>query len=245
VSRLRELAGWLDHARVGFEHGSARAASLTAGRFAAAGNARRRLGRAAHRLRYLPVACVAIGFVLLLLSPPREPTAREELGDDSMAPAITAGALITVDRHAFADRPPAIGEIVTFHPPAGERCARRPAPGSACATTGNVPERGEGVKRIVAAGGSTVSLIDGHLLTNGQAVIEPSAHRACVSRRWCDLPEPVRLPAGTWWVLADNRNAPNDSRSYGPIPSGWITGLLRSPPALKARTSRAPARAAG
>jgi len=187
-------------------------------------------GRIAHRVRYLPLALAALGAMLVAVGPTPRPVPGDQLVDNSMAPTLTIDEPVTVDRGAFAHQPPRIGEIVTFHPPVGERCTTRPPPRSACPTTARAQEQGEGIKRIVAGPGDRVALRSGRLLRNGLPVSEPYNRWPCVITNAYDLQQAVNVPPGTWWLLADNRNALNDSRSYGPIPTAWITGLI-SPPA--------------
>lgn len=230
-----------DRRAVAFERGAeaTKSAAGRGARYAARTLARGRLlyrwaGRVAHRVRYLPLACVLLGAVLMWLGPEPHGLRGDELGDDSMAPGIAVGQLLSVDRGAFSSRSPRVGEIVSFHPPAGERCASPPPPSSSCPFTSRTPEVGEGIKRIVAGPGDSVEILAGRLIRNGRRIPEPYDRWPCVTVRVCDLPRPVRLPAGTWWLLADNRNAPNDSRNYGPIPTAWITGLVASPVPPKA-----------
>jgi signal peptidase I len=206
---------------------------LGAGRLGRARRAGRRVGAFAHRMRYLPLGCVLLGAILMWLGPQPHTVRGDQLGDDSMAPALAPGQLLIVNRGAFLHRPPQIGEIVTFHPPAGERCAGPTPRFSGCPFTARARAVGEGIKRIVAGPGDSVAVLDGHLVRNGRRIPEPYDRWPCVVARVCDLPRAVHLPPGTWWLLADNRNAPNDSRSYGPIPTGWITGLVGSPTRAK------------
>jgi signal peptidase I len=189
----------------------------------------RKAGSIAHRLRYLPLAIAAFGALLVALGPQPLPLHGDALGDDSMAPGLVARQPVNVDRRAFATSSPHVGEIVVFYPPAGERCTRRPPRGSACPFTARAHEPGEGIKRIVAGPGDRVALINGRLLRNGRIVGESYNRWPCVIANICNLPRQVTLSPGTWWLLADNRDAPNDSRTYGPIPTAWIIGLV-SPP---------------
>src|ERR1019366_2666197 len=114
-----------------------------------------------------------LGAVLMWLGPEPHGLRGDELGDDSMAPGIAAGQPPSVerggfsrrfprgggDRGAFASRSPRVGEIVSFHPPAGERCASPPPPSSSCPFTSRTPEVGEGIKRIVAGPGDSVEIL--------------------------------------------------------------------------------------
>jgi len=79
------------------------------------------------------------------------------------------------------------------------------------------------LKRVVAVGGDTVGLRDGRLVVDGRVVREP----------WSD-PEridsvffgPVRVPAGSVFVMGDNRGNSEDSRSFGPVPASEVTGRV-------------------
>lgn len=184
-----------------------------------------RVGLVAHRARYLPLAVTALGALMVSLGP-KPHSLGEVLGDDSMAPGLAVGQAVNINRGPFVAARPRVGEVVTFHPPVGEFCSRRPPRGSACPFVASARQRGEGIKRIVASPGDWVALNAGRLIRAGRRVDEPYNRWPCVSPSVCDLPRAVKLPLGTWWLLADNRNATNDSRRYGPIPTAWISGLV-------------------
>jgi signal peptidase I len=181
----------------------------------------------AHRLRYVPLVLAAVGAAIVTVTPGSRPSTAEAVGDNSMAPGLVADEAISVDRHAFDIDDPTVGEVVAFHPPIGEGCARRPARGGSCQVVGVSPELGEGIKRVVAGPGDRVSLRAGHVVLDGRMISEPYDRFECTVQTICNQPRAVTIPPGTWWLLADNRNAPNDSRRYGPIPTSWITGLVR------------------
>lgn len=200
----------------------------------------RRASRAAHRIRYLPLLGAALGAILMWLGPTARPGVGDRIDDDSMAPTLAAGQLVHVNRHAFDSTAPAVGQLVAFRPPAAERCAVTPPSASACATPGSAPAEGDGIKRIVAGPGDSVELRSGHLIRNGLPVAEPYVRISCTVPALCRLPKPVRLPPGTWWLLADNRDAPNDSRTYGPIPQQWLDGLVSIPASSTTSSRRRP-----
>ena len=40
----------------------------------------------------------------------------------------------------------------------------------------------------------------------------------------CNFPTPIKIPAGHWFMMGDNRGESDDSRFWGPVPTGWIIG---------------------
>jgi signal peptidase I len=38
------------------------------------------------------------------------------------------------------------------------------------------------------------------------------------------LPKPVKIPAGEYYMMGDNRGESADSREWGPVPKKWIIG---------------------
>jgi signal peptidase I len=38
------------------------------------------------------------------------------------------------------------------------------------------------------------------------------------------MPEAVRVPAGHWFMMGDNRGESDDSRFWGPVPEDWVIG---------------------
>jgi signal peptidase I len=124
-----------------------------------------------------------------------------------------------------------IGDIVAFHPPVDAHrrlCgpvahAIKPG-GAACSTPEREHTRGYYIRRIVARPGDVISIVEGTVIRNG--VREHSSYvRACGSRPQCNFPIPIKVPAGMWFVLGDNRRESDDSRYFGPVPKNWITGV--------------------
>ncbi|HEV7487964.1 MAG TPA: signal peptidase I [Thermoanaerobaculia bacterium] len=92
-------------------------------------------------------------------------------------------------------------------------------------------------KRVVAVGGDTVEIRSKQLFVNGKSVVEayavhldPTIYPASPT-----LPEPYRsrdhfgpyeVPAGTYFVLGDNRDRSSDSRYWGVVPGENLRGRV-------------------
>jgi signal peptidase I len=82
------------------------------------------------------------------------------------------------------------------------------------------------VKRIVAAPGDTIEVVEGHVIRDG--LREPDSHiRPCPGVAECDFPVPIKVPPGDWFMMGDNRGESDDSRFWGPIPAAWIVGVVK------------------
>ena len=76
------------------------------------------------------------------------------------------------------------------------------------------------IKRVVGLPGETVEIRDGHVYIDAAELDEPfMAEETRAGRR-----EQITVPPLHVYVLGDNRNHSNDSRSFGPIPIDDIIG---------------------
>jgi len=148
-----------------------------------------------------------------------------------MEPALQIGERVSVDKGAYASSRPAIGDIVVLHPPVGAvendvRCGVSISPSQACPRA--IPKEDSTVsfiKRVVAGPGDTIFMRGGVLYRNGRPEdtrIPPCSGGGAA----CDLPTRVKVPAGLYFVLGDNRDASDDSRFWGAVPVSWIVGRV-------------------
>jgi signal peptidase I len=175
----------------------------------------------------LAVLLVAFAVVLVLTGRSLRSYTNHGAG---MLPTIHVGEQITVD---MGDRTPREGDIVVFHPPqngasGGPTCGASgvpPRPGTRmCALVGDAKSSQTYMKRVVGLPGDHLSLVGGQVMRNGQ---QRRAGFSCNSiAPYCSFPKPIVVPAGTYYVLGDNRSASDDSRFWGPVKRSWIVGIL-------------------
>lgn len=166
---------------------------------------------------------LALGIQAFIVKPYRIPSG-------SMEPTLAIGQRVLVDRIGTHFSSPHVGEITVFHPPEGaqqEQCGPVPHTvklgGQACSAP--VPKEASVnfIKRIVAGPGDVISIHEGHVTRNG--IPEKDAYiRSCGASPECSFPTPIRIPAGHWFMMGDNRGESDDSRFWGPVPTGWIIG---------------------
>ncbi len=172
---------------------------------------------------------IAFGVQALIVKPYRIPSG-------SMEPTLEVNQRVLVNRIGMHFGGPHVGEIAVFHPPASaeeQECgpvAHSVTPGgAACAQP--VPKEGSVtyIKRIVAGPGDQIYVKEGHVYRRaaGQRsfVREHDPYiKPCGSSDECDFTTPITIPAGHWFMMGDNRGDSDDSRYWGPVPTGWIIG---------------------
>lgn len=114
---------------------------------------------------------------------------------ESMKPTLQINDRLVIEKLTYRFQEPQRGDIVVFWPPseivpAGQR-------------------RDAFIKRIVGLPGDTVEVTEGTVVVNGETLDENYIQ---------DPPEyeqdPLIIPAGSYFVLGDNRNASYDSHAW-------------------------------
>ena len=126
----------------------------------------------------------------------------------SMYPTFDVNDQLAVEKVTKWYRQPLRGEVVVFDPPPlfWDLTARKPD--------------GEAViKRVVAVPGDTVAVRGGRLILNGNTLNEPYTNELAEY----DL-DTLTVPAGSVFVLGDNRNHSFDSHYWGFLPMKNIIG---------------------
>lgn len=148
----------------------------------------------------------------------------------SMAPTLRVGDTILVDQDAYLKAPPAIGDIVVFHPPAGAdtgHCAIRPPAGQACAAADPRDSKELFVKRIVAGPGDRISISHGRVIRNATLTAEDFISPCGDQATGCDFPQTFTVASRRYYMLGDNRGFSDDSRYWGPVAPASILGRVR------------------
>jgi len=119
----------------------------------------------------------------------------------SMASTIQPGEIVLVDRVNTGLQH---GEVIVFYPPGN---------------TSGVPF----IKRVIGLPGDHISITQCNVSVNGVQLSEPYvAPETCTLTSVADYE--LTVPAGTVFVLGDDRWYSWDSRDYGPVPFGRIVG---------------------
>jgi len=135
----------------------------------------------------------------------------------SMLPTLQVGDRIIVDKLSYRFHDPQRGDIVVFaRPPLEDQLYT------------------DLVKRVVGLPGETISSNNGEVYIDGKRLDEPwlpsggqsytGALAGGDAHPQFDLPGPVKIPPGEYYVMGDNRRNSEDSRFFGPISKSLIVG---------------------
>jgi signal peptidase I len=169
----------------------------------------------------------ALGLALLiqafLVKPYRIPS-------ESMEPTLDVGERVLVNRVNYRLSEPDRGDVVVFHPPEGavdgRECGVNRMDDQSCLRPTEERSDTNFIKRIVAIPGDVVSVRGGRAVINGRLQNEPFI-KGCsdpATNTRCNMPRPIEVPPGHFFMMGDNRGESDDSRFWGPIPEEWIIG---------------------
>jgi signal peptidase I len=177
-------------------------------------------------IELLATVAVAVAIALLVETLIVKPY---KIPSGSMEPTLQIHQRILVDRLSTH---PSLGDIVVFHPPAGalegpdgicgdkheglgnDQACDRPYGGESSATY---------VKRVVGLPGDHLRIVGGKVFRNG--VKERGSYiQPCPAVSFCHFATVIKVPAGDYYMMGDNREYSDDSRFWGPVPQAWLIG---------------------
>ncbi|MEQ8675104.1 MAG: signal peptidase I [Aggregatilineales bacterium] len=122
----------------------------------------------------------------------------------SMEPTFQDGQRLFISRVNYMINEPERGEIIVFNSPSPREENEAPL-----------------IKRVIGIPGDVIEIIDSMVYLNGTMLDEPYINEPCRSNcrdnRW-------ELGPNDYFMMGDNRNHSNDSRSFGVVPSDHIIG---------------------
>lgn len=146
----------------------------------------------------------------------------------SMEPAYKAETTVYYDPTRTR---PKIGDVIVFHLPTGAEhgsCLDVPTGGAPCRSPVPGLLKRIGFKRVVGLPGDTIAIRGGHVIRNGQSESEPPTLPCGPDEQTaCEYPKAITVPAGHYYVMADNRAAAKeDSRVFGAVPQEAVLGTV-------------------
>lgn len=122
--------------------------------------------------------------------------ARVRVENISMLPTLHPGEFLLVNKLAYKLGPLSRGDIITFHH----------------------DEKEDYIKRLIGLPGDTVIVKNGKVFVNQKVLAEPYiAATPSYTGEW-------QVPAGSVFVLGDNRNSSSDSHSWGFVSMDKLIG---------------------
>jgi signal peptidase I len=123
----------------------------------------------------------------------------------SMQPTFEDGQRLLISRVNYMLEDPHYGEIIVFNSPDP-------------LTDGEPPL----IKRVIGMPNDTIEIIDTQVYRNGELLEEPYINEPCTN--WKCPDESWELGPTEYFMMGDNRNHSNDSRSFGPVDRSLIIG---------------------
>ena len=148
----------------------------------------------------------------------------------SMQPTLAIGQQVHLDTSAYAVARPGSATSSPSTRPLGATARRlfaalpkRPAPSAHKRPSTDSDQIF--IKRVVAGPGDTIAMLGGAVIRAARCSASrsqrPAAQALAATTR-----SRLRVPAGSWFVMGDNRGASDDSRYWGPVPRAWIIGKV-------------------
>ncbi|HYM41218.1 MAG TPA: signal peptidase I [Steroidobacteraceae bacterium] len=153
----------------------------------------------------LVAAVVALALAMYELNPLRVPSADPRLRvlgfsfyripTHGMEPTIRYGKVVLASAWAYRNADPKPGDIIMFRDPLDAALLY--------------------AKRVIAAGGSSIEIANGVTIVDGRPIAEPYLGGVSGQHELSRNMPRVQVPAGSYFVMGDNRDDSYDSRMFG------------------------------
>lgn len=155
-----------------------------------------------HRRSFLAEILETVFLIVAIYALVNLATARFVVEGASMQPNFSTGQFLIISRLEYLFSGPDYGDIVVFHYP------------------NNIDD--DYIKRVIGLPGDTVSIENAEVYLNGEKIQEPYINEVCMTSICED--NVWELAVGEFFVMGDNRNHSQDSRSFGPVAEEFIIG---------------------
>jgi len=122
----------------------------------------------------------------------------------SMFATLDDNDYLIADKIAYRLHAPQRGDIIILRPP--------------------TDDSKDFIKRVIALPGERLLIRDGQVLINGHRLNEPYLPENWTSQANWGAPDGQVMPPNQYFVMGDNRNRSQDSRTFGPIGRDRIDG---------------------
>ena len=164
---------------------------------------RKRQGRLAKSVSRIAITTLTAIVVVFLIMRPFVLEAFV-IPSPSMSPTLEPGDQVLVNKFIYKFRMPRYREVVVFVAP--DEVAGR-----------NRPD--DYIKRVIGLPGDRITVFAGAVYRNGHRLNERYIREPIQYVMW-----QIEAPAGTGWVMGDNRNNSSDSHVWGPLETKRLLG---------------------
>ncbi|MGH8977282.1 MAG: signal peptidase I [Acidimicrobiia bacterium] len=128
---------------------------------------------------------------------------------ESMVPTLNENDRVLVNKLSYKFHDVHRGDIVVFKAPEGEESGVKDL-----------------VKRVIGLPGDNLAFRDGAVYVNGALLDEDYLPEGTVTSQICNVASELTVPANSYYMMGDNRQASRDSRCFDAIPEGDIVGRV-------------------